>query len=301
MLSILIPIYNYNVSDLVKNLHSQAKELNIDYEILLVDDFSIKFKEQNQQLSKLENVEYEELTENYGRSKIRNYLAQKAKYENLLFLDCDGKIIRKNFLKKYLDNTDVDVICGGRNYQKNKPEKKYRLHWFYGIERETIPPKQQQEQPYNNFKTHNFLIKKHIFTDIKFDENITTYGHEDTLFGYELQKKNIPIKHIDNPVEHIGLEENRIFLQKTLTSVENLYKLYLNYQAEKDLFKNIKLMKYFFYLKKFYFCYPFGIIFVLFKKLLIKRLLKENPPLKYLDILKLAYICKLAKDKKKFK
>ena len=40
MLSILIPTYNYDCYDLVKELHRQATELNIEFEIIVADDCS---------------------------------------------------------------------------------------------------------------------------------------------------------------------------------------------------------------------------------------------------------------------
>ena len=40
MLSILIPVYNYNVVPLVLELHKQCLECEIDFEILCQDDAS---------------------------------------------------------------------------------------------------------------------------------------------------------------------------------------------------------------------------------------------------------------------
>ena len=40
MLSILIPIYNYNSYPLVQELHKQCLESDIDFEILCQDDAS---------------------------------------------------------------------------------------------------------------------------------------------------------------------------------------------------------------------------------------------------------------------
>ena len=40
MLSILIPIYNFDITQLVKDLHEQAKSLEKSFEIILIDDAS---------------------------------------------------------------------------------------------------------------------------------------------------------------------------------------------------------------------------------------------------------------------
>ncbi|MBK9012976.1 MAG: hypothetical protein IPM82_02230 [Saprospiraceae bacterium] len=63
--------------------------------------------------------------------------------------------------------------------------------------------------------TNNFLIPRQLFLEIQFDETLRQYGHEDTLFGMELARRQVPIVHIDNPLEHIGLEPVDVFLRKT--------------------------------------------------------------------------------------
>ncbi len=46
MLSILIPVYNFNSRPLLESLHSQAEALNIEYEIVVADDASTLCKEE---------------------------------------------------------------------------------------------------------------------------------------------------------------------------------------------------------------------------------------------------------------
>ena len=99
MLSILIPIYNFKVVDVVLELKKQAKKLNIPFEILCFDDYSTTHKDSNKSLSKEAGIHYTELEHNIGRTKISNLLAQQAKYNNLLFLDCDISIDKDDFLK----------------------------------------------------------------------------------------------------------------------------------------------------------------------------------------------------------
>ena len=121
MLSILIPCYNYSVNKLVQNIHIQTEIEKINYEIICAEDGSTKLFT-NSKIKKLKNVRYIINKENIGRSKIRNYLAKKAKYNWLLFIDCDSKIENKYFIKNYLNNTKFDefVIYGKTTYQKNE-------------------------------------------------------------------------------------------------------------------------------------------------------------------------------------
>ena len=85
MLSILIPSYNFEISKLIADLNKQATELQIKFEIVVIDDASNSyFRSKNSNIRKHDSVKYFELSENIGRSKIRNKLAEMANYQNLL-------------------------------------------------------------------------------------------------------------------------------------------------------------------------------------------------------------------------
>ena len=54
-----------------------------------------------------------------------------------------------------------------------------------------------------------------VLKDQGFNPLISGYGHEDTLFGFELEQNGIVIRHIDNPVLNAHLDSNTQFLYKT--------------------------------------------------------------------------------------
>ena len=83
----------------------------------------------------------------------------------------------------------------------------------------------RRKHPYASFATFNFLIQKKLFLGIRFDERCKRYGYEDTLFGFELERRGIPILHIENRLIHTGLETNAVFLQKTETALHTLFSL----------------------------------------------------------------------------
>lgn len=170
------------------------------------------------------NINYTELPENLGRSKIRNWLGKSAYFEYLLFLDGDSGVRDKNFIKKYVEKLPCDgVLYGGRTYQKKKPARKNKvLHWKYGMTREALPAKKRNRHPYMNFQSNNFLVPAKVFEKAHFQENVEGYGYEDLQYAHILQMQGIPISHIDNPVYHDGLENNNVFLQKTRQSIKNL-------------------------------------------------------------------------------
>jgi len=290
MLSILIPIYNFDVRKFVAELHLQGKDANTTFEIILIDDASkITFQEINKELENLEFVKYIQLEQNIGRSKIRNLLAEKSKYEYLLFADCDSEIYQKDYIEKYFAYCKNEtIICGGRTYQNNPPEDKSTyFRWYYGINREVKNAIERNKFANRSFMTNNYVISKSLHNIIKFDENISQYGHEDTLFGIELQRKGIEIKHIDNPLVHIGLENCKEFISKTKKGINNLNYLINNYDYP-ELFKDIRLLS--IYKKTVKFSFIFKLYFKLFGKLTERNLCSKLPSLKLFDLYKLGYL-----------
>jgi len=224
MLSILIPIYNFDITELISELSNQAEQLKIPYEIICIDDKSDEyFSKKNEGLDDNEKVNYTKLTKNIGRSKIRNLLTFTSKYENLLLLDCDIKIDNPNFLSNYVNALkESDVIVGGIEYEPLKNiNVSHKLRWIYGKKREAKKAKERTKNPYESFSACNLIIKKKISDKLFFLESISQYGHEDTLYGIELKSHNIKVNHIDNQVLHLGLDNTEEFIRKTELSLEN--------------------------------------------------------------------------------
>jgi len=285
MLSILIPIYNYKVVKLVKSLKKQCDKAKITYEILCYDDGSKpKIKIENSILSSYFGINYTELSENLGRARIRNWLSKIAAYENLLFLDCDSKIIKKNFINTYLKFIDnYELISGGRVYSKKPPRaKSKKLHWLYGVKRESKKAKFRNRNAVAYFHSNNFMVKREIAVKYRFDEEIEGYGYEDILWAQSLFDKGVHINHIDNEVEHLGLEKNVQFLKKTRESILNLKKI----KNSKNKI-NTRLLKFQKMLKK-YKLEKFVLAYCKKNKTKIEQnLLSENPNIYYLDLYKI--------------
>lgn len=280
MLSILIPVYNFVVLDLVADLHRQCREAGCVFEIICLDDGSKKtIKEKNTKLLSISYVKYIELKQNIGRATIRNRLSEIAEYPYLLFLDVDSKVIRDDYIQTYLNALDPSVLLyGGRSYDHQPPkDQQFLLHWTFGCAREMSSPKDRNQAPYTSFMTNNFLIHKDIFQSIRFDESISDYGHEDTLFGLALQKKAIPILHLDNPLEHIGLESSEVFLNKQQLAIQNLRQLGLSTRLSQ---KGNQL-------RSWKMAGSFVFIFRLFEPLVLKQLHSTHPNLFLLDLWKL--------------
>lgn len=285
MVSILIPAFNYDIRQLVNKLHQQI--INIPKsEIIVLDDKSTQeYILLNSEITELSKVQFLKNPKNYGRSKTRNILAKNAKNDCLIFMDGDTIPVSNNFIQNYLDSFSAQAILfGGIKYQDNKPlDKSQYLRWFYGKQREEISVLERQKQKNRLFMTGNFCIDKKLFDKILFNEKITEYGHEDTLFSFELAKRNKFIQHIDNPAFHLGLETADAFLKKTLIAIQNLH--YLEKLAYIELLQTIRLWK--IYEKFYFFKAVFKLLYLLTKKIFIKNLRGRKPNLLFFDLYKL--------------
>jgi hypothetical protein len=296
MLSILIPTYNYNVYPLVTELKSQADSLDINYEILVQDDGSFLYLEENQKINELVNCFFFENNENSGRSKVRNLLSNRSKFNWLLFLDSDTFPKNSNFIQKYIQNisSKTRIIYGGIEYQKSKPEKTKILRWVYGKKREALSVKKRNENKYLSFLTLNFLMNKSVFNSVKFNENIPNLRHEDTLFSYDLFKNNIPIDHLKNIVIHHGLDENRAFLKKSKESIEGLLFLLNNNLIDSTY---IKLSKYGKVITNLRLTFLLVFFYKLFEAKIERNLMSEKPNIFLFDIYRLGYFLNLYHSK----
>lgn len=222
--SVLIAVYNYAIKEILDGLAKQVHELSIPYEILFIDDCSTNQTVSQSNLdyaNQFENTHYFILSENIGRAAIRNKLAHKAKYPNLLFIDVDSAIVVENYLQNYLTNAhQAQVLVGGTVYLTNR-DSSTSLRYKYGKKREEISAEKRNQNPYDALTLNNLFIAKEVYLKYPLDESLKKYGHEDTKFGYELKQNNVSLLHINNPVEHIGLEHNHIFIKKTEEAIDN--------------------------------------------------------------------------------
>ncbi|WP_310391600.1 glycosyltransferase [Hymenobacter sp.] len=228
-LSVLIPVFNWNVTELVDALIAQQPNWDGPLEILLFDDGSREeFRVLNRPLAARPGVRYHELARNVGRAAIRNQLATAAQHEWLLLLDNDSLLPDPRFLARYAAARHLAaVLIGGTCYEAAPPaDPALRLRWQYGRAREARPAAARQAAPYHQLTINNALLRADVFRRFPLDEALTGYGHEDTRFGEALAAARMPIRHLDNPVLHAGLEPAHVFLRKSAQAVRNLARMY---------------------------------------------------------------------------
>ncbi|OSZ77768.1 hypothetical protein CAP36_15500 [Chitinophagaceae bacterium IBVUCB2] len=289
-LSILIPIYNYNVTTLVQVLNDQLNHSKRQGEIVLLDDgSSLSFVSNNEILQNGSTIRFITSGVNEGRIIARQKLAAEARYENLLFLDCDSEVIKKDFLSAYFNLIDKDTMLasGGRVYVNEEPKEcDLKLHWKYGSKRESKA---------SAFRSNNFLIKKDLFSSLETKIPFSGYGHEDSWWGIQFEEAGVKCEYINNPTLHAGLEKASLFIEKSENAVGNLLVLE-KMISEQTLSRHIKIYKWYRRIKNSGLAGAYLFFENCFHKFFYKNLISCNPNLFYFDCYRLAILLKKGKN-----
>lgn len=292
MLSILIPTYNYNVYPLVTELKSQADALGIAYEILVQDDASTFFLQENTEINLLQHCSYTLNHENLGRGNNINLLNNRAQFDYVLIMEADAFPEKKTYLQDLIKSIspETQVLFGGVTYPNEKPEKDKLLRWKYGNERESIPLSERLKNPYHFVFTWNLLVKKELLSNYHFPYNVKDYGYEDVVFIKQLKENNVPIQHIENRLVHFNTETSLTFIGKTEKAITTLNQLIENNKLD---LKDTKIGKAYRIIQLWQLDIVIRFLFKKLSKQMIANLTSSNPSLIVLDLYKLVYFCLL--------
>lgn len=283
MISILVPIYNFDSRELIKELHRQCEETEIDYEILVADDSSTECLDAIKEISEYPYVTFFKYDENQGRSAIRNALAIHAKHNFLLFIDCDAQICGNDYIKNYIPYLKVNVCVSGGIALYPKP-----LTDDYSIERMYNAKVESHYVEDKVFTAFNFLIDRNVFLAFMFDEKINGYGHEDTMFAYRVAE-TVDIKYINNPLVHLGISNNETYLNKVRKSCLNLLKL-VEYYSYNEAMNSVRLWVAYKKIKKAKIDILVRYVIKWHYPYLIKKVMSKKSSLLALYLLKLHYL-----------
>ena len=294
MLSICIPTYNHNITSLVTEVIAQCNALNILYEIQVLNDGSSIAESTILEKSLIDSskVNYNFSENNMGRTATRNFLARHSTFNWLLFLDADVRIDNKSFISSYVESISEknNIIFGGVAYEERPPKNEFMLRWKYGSSREVKTAKERLISPHFIISQNLLILKNTFLTLNDLDEN--RYGL-DNYFSSRIKKLKIPILHIDNPVIHLGLENNSKFLSKGIKAVQTLVYLENENKISSDL---TPLQRAYSSLKKYHTISIFKAFVDRNMKRIEKNLTGSNPSLKLYDIYRLYHYI-LAKNK----
>ena len=270
-------------------LTQQLKTLSLPIELLIYDDASNhkKIITNLRALTTNDNVTLIENQINVGRHQARLNLAHQAQYDWLLFLDADVMLCGLDFIQKYISKIEAqeaDVIFGGIRYAHNQPEQPYKLHWIYGKHREERLLQQRMENPVLSLVSANIAIKKSFFLIMSTMQSMPVYGRDELLLNTLIRKHHAKVCHINNPIEHLGLEKATVFLSKQLMAVKALSWQYINTQ---DIDKDRALVSFYIKLKAFRIHKLYARMLKPFLRLFKANLLGKFPNLRLLDAYKL--------------
>jgi len=292
MLSILIPTYNYNAFPLAENIEQQALKLGLVFELICIDDGSFSpLNVENQKINHLTNCKFIENIKNKGSYTTRILLAQKAQYDWLLFLDADVSLKQDNFLEIYLKelSNSTETIFGGFAYYDKKPKGDKMLRYTFGKHREEVSALTRNKKPYKVIISANFLIKKKLYLKINQEDLKNVYGL-DYLFGALLKFNKIAVNHIDNEVYHLGIDNNKTYLEKTKKAVETLSYLYGSKKIQSNA---ISLLKAYRVLHNLSLAKAFEKVMSTYKLKIERNLTSKKPNLFLFDLYRLGYFCKI--------
>jgi len=290
MISVCIPVFNRDISDLVTRLAREIKTVPFETELLVIDDASTNPSavQSNARIVEGCNGRYLRLEQNAGRTKIRRILAENASHPWLILLDNDVIPVHDNFLGEYHRHLKPDtVLCGGPVYRNELPLPEFRLHWKYGREREHV-------NTHSAFFSCNFCIPRAWMLKVPDFPLPCPYGHEDTLLLLWLEQNGLKVISLDNPVYHDQLKKIDRFLDHQKQALHNL--LFISQQPEwRDKIYNYSPL-----LRTFRTCKKWGIAPILKKafpfieKKASNDFVSGDPSLRWLDIYKLSYFCTIA-------
>jgi glycosyltransferase involved in cell wall biosynthesis len=294
-ISLLIPVYNYDIVALVHSMKSSFDKISELCEILIGDDGSTPEYYEKYISLQTDQIRVIRSEKNIGRASIRNKLALEAAGDYLLFVDADMMLTGTSeaYFLKWLPMMGVyRVINGGIMYHESPPgDPDKLLRWKFGKAREQLTAVERNRHPHNNFSTFNVLIDKSVFSKIRFNEELKQYGHEDTLLGYQLKKAGIDILHIDNQLMHEGLESNKEFLDKTKLSIENLSMLYDLVTDKNEFAKTVRLLRVYNKLRILKITKILANIYVRFGERIIIKLDSKKISLRLFNIYRISMFC----------
>lgn len=290
MLSILIPLYRYDCSQLLDEIHAQISPLGVAYEIVLGDDasgaaYTSLFEGYT---ARYPSLRLYRAPHNEGASLMRQKLARIAEGDVLLFLDSDITLssgLLANYMQAHAQ-APTAVICGGFIYDAKDCRPNNKLRYHYGMRVEVRPLEVRRKKPYQSFVAMAFMVPRSIFEVCPFPN--MGMGYEDAYWGASLRLQGIPLQHIDAPVIHRLKETDSEFLRTTERYIANLYQ----YRAQFSD-KNIRLLETFYRLEKKGWARLLGRIFFVSKPILKSTLRITPRSIGLFQLYKLLYLCSL--------
>ncbi|MDH4384198.1 MAG: glycosyltransferase family A protein [Caulobacter sp.] len=222
-LSVLIPFLGDDPAQLISELAQQGAEV----EIILLDDggtdeaLAVRVTQAVQ--GSAVPARLLRSGQNLGRARGRNRLTQQARADYFLFLDADMLPDAPDFVARWLDciETDRPAVCfGGFSMQRTPERRDHAVHRAMALNSDCLPADLRRLAPEKYVFTSNLLVRRDVFEAVAFDEGFTGWGWEDVEWAMRVARQ-WPIRHLDNPASHLGLDTTAALTRKYEQSAAN--------------------------------------------------------------------------------
>lgn len=229
-LSILIPFLRDDPRPLLERLLREA-DIQNSIEIILLDD-GTGSQQLTRDLGDLivsadTPVKLLTLTQNIGRAKGRNRLADLARSSYLLFLDADMLPDSDSFIGQwiaFIQEYNPAAAFGGFSLDQAPTEKRFAVHRAMALKSDCLSAEQRSQQPEKHLFTSNLLIRQDIYSDYRFDSSFSGWGWEDVEWAMRISREH-QIMHPDIPATHTGLDTVTDLKRKYRQSAANFASL----------------------------------------------------------------------------
>lgn len=188
---------------------------------------------------------------NCGRAHARNRLAGLAAQDWILFLDADMQPDDGAFIDRYINAIKASggpaVISGGFSLHHTRPSPETRLHAAQSRRSECLDAETRNKAPGLYLFTSNILVHRTVLETVPFDDGYEGWGWEDVDWGLSVVA-SYPLRHIDNPATHLGLDETGALLDKFGGSGRNFARLARRHPdaiSQMPLYRMAKLFSHF--------------------------------------------------------
>ena len=288
LLTIITPVYNRAglLRDCYESLRCQTET---DFEWIIVDDGSSDGSADTAEAFADDLFPIRVIRkENGGKHTAINAAIPHIRGDYVLFLDSDGMPVNSNFLAAYLaavQGLSAGAVCGSVAHPATLPSPAVSLRWLHETtyaRRATV--EWRNAHPYANFRTFNFLIHRDSFARVMFDEQVHSYGYEDNLFGRALQDTDVQVKHIDNPMMNVDIEENAAYLAKNEEALRTLAAHYDTMSSLITLAQRVEKVE------RYHLGWLLSLVYTLFRSLLLRNLHGSAPRMWVFNLYRAGYL-----------
>jgi glycosyltransferase involved in cell wall biosynthesis len=230
-ISVVIPVFNWDASQLLDELQNEVVENDLAsrIQILVFDDGSDEaFREKLKGWWRSRHNGKIDATlissgANVGRSEARNQLIEACSASHILFLDADVLPDSKDFLRRYLAavNDGVEIVVGGLSYARIARVETAELFYLnYSSATSCEPATVRQRYAWRYLFTANVLVSQSLVQSCPLSIRFKGYGYEDVEWALRLSER-AQIVHIENTVTHCGLLTKHVLWRKQREAAVN--------------------------------------------------------------------------------